>query len=107
MTGAFVNQVQAAAFAMVLREEIEQARQNGASTTQEIADDLNARGVPTRRSGIWHRASVNRLLRRQERYAPAPSPPPTEPEPPIAAEPPTERGPYVPRGIRRRMIGTT
>lgn len=107
MTGAFENRFQAVSFAIQLREEIERARQNGAVTTQEIADDLNARGVLTRRSGVWHRASVNRVLRRQVRYVSVLPPAPSPPEPPIAAEPEPvipERGPYKPRVVRRKMV---
>jgi hypothetical protein len=45
---------------------IERARKAGCTTLQEIADALNRRGIPTRRGGDWHPASVLRVLRRQE-----------------------------------------
>jgi len=36
---------------------------------QEIADDLNARGVPTKRGGRWHPSTVRAILNNIDLYA--------------------------------------
>jgi len=44
---------------------IEQIRNSGITSLQEIAAALNARGVKTARGGEWHKMTVSRLLQRQ------------------------------------------
>lgn len=51
-------------FAGGLRFAVERIIAEGRTTTQEIADALNASGFPTRRGGEWTRGQVSRLLRR-------------------------------------------
>lgn len=51
-------------FADGLRFAIDEIVSNGKSTTQAIADALNANGFPTRRGGEWGRGQVSRLLHR-------------------------------------------
>jgi hypothetical protein len=43
---------------------IREAQKAGATTLREIADALNARGIPTARGGQWHATSVKNLLER-------------------------------------------
>jgi hypothetical protein len=43
---------------------IREAQKAGANTLREIADALNARGIPTARGGQWHATSVKNLLER-------------------------------------------
>jgi DNA invertase Pin-like site-specific DNA recombinase len=43
---------------------IREAQKAGASTLRQIADALNARGVPTARGGQWHAKSVANILER-------------------------------------------
>ena len=43
---------------------IREIRKAGATTLREIADVLNARGVPTARGGQWHATTVNNVLAR-------------------------------------------
>jgi hypothetical protein len=43
---------------------IREIRKAGATTLREIADALNARGVPTAWGGRWHASSVNNVLQR-------------------------------------------
>lgn len=88
-------------FAYRVRNEIESARQGGARTTQEIADHLNERGIPTRRGGPWYRSTVSRVLQRHKvlaEHSPVVDTPVAEPEPPA------ERPPYVPRVVRRKIV---
>ncbi|HEY5236926.1 MAG TPA: recombinase family protein [Rhizomicrobium sp.] len=54
----------AAAFAHKIGHAVSIARIAGARTTQEIADHLNAIGVPSRQSGRWYPANVARVTRR-------------------------------------------
>ena len=39
------------------------ARASGATSLRQLADRLNARGVPAARGGAWHPGSVRQLLR--------------------------------------------
>jgi len=43
---------------------IQHARRAGATTLRQIADALNARGIPTARGGQWHASSVKNVLER-------------------------------------------
>jgi hypothetical protein len=43
---------------------IREAQKAGATTLREIADALNAGGIPTARGGQWHATSVKNLLER-------------------------------------------
>ena len=43
---------------------IREAQKAGANTLRQIADALNARGIPTARGGQWHATSVKNLLQR-------------------------------------------
>jgi DNA invertase Pin-like site-specific DNA recombinase len=43
---------------------IHHAQQAGATTLRQIADALNARGIPTARGGHWHASSVKNVLER-------------------------------------------
>lgn len=51
-------------FAEGLRFAVERIIAEGKTTTQAIADALNASGFPTRRGGQWSRGQVSRLLKR-------------------------------------------
>lgn len=44
---------------------IKQAQKAGASTLRQIADALNARGIPTARGGHWYAQTVANVLERQ------------------------------------------
>ena len=57
---------QADRFASNVRPIIESVRAAGATTLQEIADALNARGVKTARGGRWHPMTVRAILQRTE-----------------------------------------
>jgi DNA invertase Pin-like site-specific DNA recombinase len=43
---------------------IQHAQKTGATTLRQIADALNARGIPTARGGHWHASSVKNVLER-------------------------------------------
>jgi DNA invertase Pin-like site-specific DNA recombinase len=43
---------------------IQHAQKAGATTLRQIADALNARGIPTARGGQWHASSVKNVLER-------------------------------------------
>jgi hypothetical protein len=43
---------------------VREAQKAGATTLREIADALNARGIPTARGGQWHATSVKNSLER-------------------------------------------
>jgi DNA invertase Pin-like site-specific DNA recombinase len=43
---------------------IDEVRRSGATTLRDIADALNARGIPTPRGGQWYAASVRNVLAR-------------------------------------------
>ncbi len=51
-------------FAETIRPHIGTAVVQGAKTLREIADKLNANGVPTARGGVWAAATVRNVLRR-------------------------------------------
>ena len=53
---------QARTRAAEVRPYIEQARAAGARTLRQIAGALNARGVRAPRDGLWHPASVRRVM---------------------------------------------
>jgi DNA invertase Pin-like site-specific DNA recombinase len=44
---------------------IAEIRRSGATTLRQVADALNARGVPTPRGGRWHAMSVRNVLARE------------------------------------------
>lgn len=52
-------------FAATMRPIIDGIRGSGATSFQQIADALNARGVGTRRGGSWHATTVRNLLARE------------------------------------------
>lgn len=54
------------AYANDLRGAIEQARKDGATSLQTIADHLNAQGITTRRGGRWNKEGVRTVLARLE-----------------------------------------
>jgi len=58
------NKAHAAKYAEGLREAFKAASEAGARTTQQIANYLNARGIPSREGGRWHPANVARVLSR-------------------------------------------
>jgi len=62
--GAAVNRSQALQFASNLLPVIESIRAAGIKSLADIADALNARGIPTARDGRWHAATVQRLTAR-------------------------------------------
>lgn len=43
---------------------IREAQKAGASTLRQLADALNARGIPTARGGQWYAQSVANILER-------------------------------------------
>jgi hypothetical protein len=43
---------------------IREAQKAGANTLRQIAEALNARGIPTARGGQWHPQSVANVLQR-------------------------------------------
>ncbi|GGF79162.1 Site-specific DNA recombinase [Mameliella alba] len=53
-------------FAEDLREVVEAIQSEGYTTLRAMADQLNARGIRTRRGGRWHVSTVRNLLRRLE-----------------------------------------
>jgi DNA invertase Pin-like site-specific DNA recombinase len=54
----------AQSYAANLAPMINQIRAEGATTVRAIADELNERGVPSRRGGAWGPSQVMRLLKR-------------------------------------------
>jgi len=62
-TLALTNRTAAERFAATVRHAVEEARAQGATTLQSIADHLNKHSVHAREGGCWHPASVSRLLR--------------------------------------------
>jgi DNA invertase Pin-like site-specific DNA recombinase len=64
-TAAIQGRVKAADdFAAGLSFAVERIIDEGKTKTQEIADELNASGFPTRRGGQWSRGQISRLLKR-------------------------------------------
>jgi DNA invertase Pin-like site-specific DNA recombinase len=57
-------QAEADRFAANILPVIREAQKAGASTLREIADALNARGIPTARGGQWYAQSVANILAR-------------------------------------------
>lgn len=58
------HKASATAYAMQVQGAVVSAVGSGARTTREIADHLNAAGVPSRQGGRWHPANVARVLAR-------------------------------------------
>ncbi len=58
------HKADATAYAATLQEAITAATNAGAHTTRQIADHLNAAGLPSRHGGRWHAENVARILRR-------------------------------------------
>ena len=42
---------------------IKEIKKDGNHTYQEIANQLNKRGIPTARGGIWHATSVRNIIK--------------------------------------------
>lgn len=58
------HRMQASQFAETVRHDVEKARSAGHRSTRAVAAWLNESRVSTRSGGMWHAASVGRLLRR-------------------------------------------
>jgi DNA invertase Pin-like site-specific DNA recombinase len=58
------HKAKAVEYAWQVAPAISAARQAGARTTRQIAECLNAMGVPSRQGGHWHPANVARAVRR-------------------------------------------
>ncbi len=58
------------AFAEDLRDVVAAIRADGHTTLRALADQLNARGIRTRRDGRWHVSTVRNLLSRVARLEP-------------------------------------
>jgi hypothetical protein len=58
------HRAEATRYALEIGDAVEVAIASGAGTTGEIAERLNAAGVPSRQGARWHPASVARVLRR-------------------------------------------
>ncbi len=58
------HKAEATAHAVQLHPIVVAAIQAGARSTRQIADHLNAAGIPSRQGGRWHPANVARTLRR-------------------------------------------
>jgi DNA invertase Pin-like site-specific DNA recombinase len=67
-----------------LRAVLEDVRAGGATSLRAIADEMNDRGILTRRGGRWHVSTVLNLLRRleQPQLEPATTRAPTVPQRP-------------------------
>ena len=61
-----VIQANAKRFAANVLPMIHEIQGSGANTLREVADALNARGIPTARGGQWHAKSVSNVLARAE-----------------------------------------
>ncbi|MCK1553430.1 recombinase family protein [Bradyrhizobium sp. 177] len=59
-----VVQAQADRYAATVLPYIREAQKAGASTLRQLADALNARGIPTARGGQWYAQSVANILQR-------------------------------------------
>lgn len=55
---------EAVRFAANVLPIIREAQKAGASTLRQIADALNARGIPTARGGRWYAQSIANILER-------------------------------------------
>ena len=58
------NIAAADAFALAMAPVIEGLREEGITTVRAMRDELNAREVPTAKGGMWHLATVWRVLGR-------------------------------------------
>ncbi len=68
--GADANRKAADAFAANILPLIERLQRDGFTTTRAIAEELNARRMPTARAGgVWHASAVGNLLRRAKASA--------------------------------------
>jgi DNA invertase Pin-like site-specific DNA recombinase len=56
------HKADATAYAISLQNAITAATNAGALTTRQIADHLNAAGIPSRQGGHWHPANIARVL---------------------------------------------
>lgn len=79
-----VRSARANSHAIDLAQHIAEAKAEGATTLQAIADKMNAAGIPTARGGKWSPVQVSRVLDR--------IPAPVEPVP------------YQPKVVRRRIV---
>jgi hypothetical protein len=61
---AIQHRAAATEFALTLASPIEEAREAGAATYADIAEQLNRRAIPTREGGNWHPTSVQRVVSR-------------------------------------------
>jgi len=59
-----VETVEADRYAANVLPIIREAQKAGANTLRQIAEALNARGIPTARGGQWHAKSVANVLER-------------------------------------------
>jgi DNA invertase Pin-like site-specific DNA recombinase len=58
------HKADAIGYARQIAPAISAARQAGAQTVRQLADSLNAMGIPSRQGRRWHPASVSRLAKR-------------------------------------------
>jgi DNA invertase Pin-like site-specific DNA recombinase len=58
------SRAQAAQFAANVLPVVREMQSAGLKTTRAIAEALNARGIRTARSGVWHASTVSNLLKR-------------------------------------------
>jgi DNA invertase Pin-like site-specific DNA recombinase len=63
-TAVAVVRAEADRYAANVLPIIREAQKAGATTLREIAEALNARGIPTARGGQWHAKSVSNILER-------------------------------------------
>jgi len=60
------NQEEADSHARKIAPQVHSIRRSGNRTVRALAEEMNARGVPTLRGGRWHVASTHNLLKRLE-----------------------------------------
>jgi DNA invertase Pin-like site-specific DNA recombinase len=65
------HRTEAVAYAEKVRAAIDSATMVGAHTTREMAEYLNAAGIPSRQGGRWHPANVARVMRRLGHFPPS------------------------------------
>jgi hypothetical protein len=63
--------IKADRFAANVLPIIREVQKAGASTLRQIAEALNARGIPTARGGQWYAQSIAHILDGLERETPA------------------------------------
>jgi DNA invertase Pin-like site-specific DNA recombinase len=68
--GAVSNRFRAAQFASNVLPIVREIQNAGMTTLRDIAQVLNARGIPTARGGTWAPQTVANLLKRQHRSGP-------------------------------------